>query len=602
MKKILLSLLVLLVLLSSFALATTNLINTSKGVYSEAGTTALYSGSASSTSYSLEKNEGEVGSGSYAMYTNVLFIPKDISNLTFNLEGSGYDPREGDGSSFRLLVNGNVLYSKASSTFTEIKSINISSYALTLANISFQNYRSGGSSYGYSIDFGVSSISLNDSCDTLCLYAKDVNGSIIYSFTATINGTTYSTTNGTIQTTIPKTDTTIYQTNYSASGYFSRSLNVNASTYGLYVGELYKTNSVNINVYNEANNQLITTSNTSLVFASDVASYSYNTSTGTLYIDSLVADTYTITVTNPGYSTRSYTLTIGNRTDQNLNIYLVNSTIAGTTTLITKSASGSALSSVACVMYRFINSSWTIVESKYSDVAGNAQFVYSPSTNYRFILNKEGYSEKIFYLNPITETSYTVTMDSTADFNYTYDFEGVDILYSPQRFRNNNVTNFSFVFSSVNGTLTSYGYNLTYPESSNVASGSNANGGQLTSVVNITNADYQDTVNLYYYYQTTNSGLREFNVRLPIEIESVNGTMVENIGNTYGLTLFERVLIFTMILIFIVGIASMVGNPLMGLVLGMLIMGYFVYIGFIPIVAILVSMFIGVFFIIWRGS
>lgn len=253
-------------------------------------------------------------------------------------------------------------------------------------------------------------------------------------------------------------------------------------------------------------------------------------------------------------------------------------------------------------MYRFINSSWTIVESKYSDVAGNAQFVYSPSTNYRFILNKEGYSEKIFYLNPITETSYTVTMDSTADFNYTYDFEGVDILYSPQRFRNNNVTNFSFVFSSVNGTLTSYGYNLTYPESSNVASGSNANGGQLTSVVNITNADYQDTVNLYYYYQTTNSGLREFNVRLPIEIESVNGTMVENIGNTYGLTLFERVLIFTMILIFIVGIASMVGNPLMGLVLGMLIMGYFVYIGFIPIVAILVSMFIGVFFIIWRGS
>ena len=73
-----------------------------------------------------------------------------------------------------------------------------------------------------------------------------------------------------------------------------------------------------------------------------------------------------------------------------------------------------------------------------------------------------------------------------------------------------------FLIQSPDGELTSYGYTLTYPGGSSSNSGSNAIGSQLESTFTISGASVNDTVLLYYYYDTDLSGFRNFSYRYPI--------------------------------------------------------------------------------------
>ena len=73
-------------------------------------------------------------------------------------------------------------------------------------------------------------------------------------------------------------------------------------------------------------------------------------------------------------------------------------------------------------------------------------------------------------------------------------------------------------------------------------------------------------------------------------------------GSAFGLGIFERVLIATVIILFVMGIATIVGQPLGGFVLGLFVASYLVYVAFIPLWLILPSMFIGVIFMIWKSG
>ena len=78
--------------------------------------------------------------------------------------------------------------------------------------------------------------------------------------------------------------------------------------------------------------------------------------------------------------------------------------------------------------------------------------------------------------------------------------------------------------------------------------------------------------------------------------------MVKNRDNTYGLGLFERVLIMTLVIIFLVGVASIMGQPLGGVVLSLFIMGVFITIGFIPFWIVALSLVSGYFILLWRSG
>jgi len=265
--------------------------------------------------------------------------------------------------------------------------------------------------------------------------------------------------------------------------------------------------------------------------------------------------------------------------------------------------SSELLENAFITMYKQINGSWTTVESKYSDITGRAQFVYTAYTNYKFYVSKDTYEDYIFYLSPILFSSYDVKLTKITLLNYSMDFDMIAVIFSPQTFKNGDVTTFSFIITSPTGLLTDYGINLTYPGGSNGTTGVNAIGEQLNVNLNVTGASVFDVVTLTYYYTTTTGGIRTFVVTFPIITDGTTSfSMYRNRDVTFGLGVFERFLISVLIVIFVVGIATLIGQAIAGFALGLLLYGLLVYTGFLPFWAVAIPMFVGIIFLIWRTS
>jgi len=376
----------------------------------------------------------------------------------------------------------------------------------------------------------------------------------------------------------------------------------NFTSYSFYV---YTTNSLVIHIKDEDSNLPIY-QNISIKFTNDEGEFTNSTNASYFYIDNLNVSEYTLLFSSSGYSDRTYTVTIGNRSSQTLNAYLAQTSNTVLFT-ITDQDTSEALDAVKMSMYRFINGSWQTIESKYSDITGKVQFTYSNSTsiNYKFFLAKTNYEDYVFYLNPILFASYDIAMTKETIINYTQDLDQIAVIYSPSSFNNDNTTFFNFIISSPGGELIEYGITLTYPGGSNSTTGGNAIGEQLSLGATITNATVYDFVKLEYYYTTSlTNGRREFTVMFPINFPygSSSNTFMKNKTTTYGLGIFERLLVATLMILVVVGIATLIGQPIPGFALGLFIYGYLTLIGFIPLWAILSTMFVGIIFLIWRSG
>lgn len=370
-----------------------------------------------------------------------------------------------------------------------------------------------------------------------------------------------------------------------------------------YSFSLYTRNSLEIIIRDEDTNDLIL-QNITIKFSSVDQEWKNTTNTSNFYIDELNVTEYILLFSSSGYGDRTYTVTIGNGTYQNLWVYLSQNT---STTLfsVTDQDTTETLDTVLFSMYRFINGSWATIESKYTDITGQAQFTYIVGENYKFFLSKTGYEDYVFYLTPIIFSTYDVKISKSTLINYSQDFDGLSVIYSPQIFPNNASRMFNFIISSPNGFLIQYRIDLTYPGGTSSAVGTNAIGSQLSALVNISGASVFDTVTLDYYYITTTAGRRNFTMTFPITFVDGPGsnlTMAAKKDRTYGLGIFERLLILTIIVIFVVGIATMVGQPIPGLAMGLFVFGYGVSIGFIGLWGILPSMFVGFMFLMWKSG
>jgi len=300
-----------------------------------------------------------------------------------------------------------------------------------------------------------------------------------------------------------------------------------------------------------------------------------------------------------GYTSREYALSVTNRSHQNLNAYLPINT-SNVQFTITDKGTSELLGGVSCTMYKMISNVWTPVESKSTDITGSVQFSYVEETRYKFYITTPGYEEYIFYLDPVLFSSYDIYLDKITIIEGSQDYDDLAIIWNPYTFYNDAINTFNFIIQSPNGALQNYEATLTYPGGTTIISGNNAIGEQLTAVFNISGATTFSTLQLEYYYINTDGDKRKFIYNYPI---IVNGT-ANTFSNmpTYGLGAFERVLIVTICVLFVVGISSLVGLVFPGLVLGLFVFGYYVTIGFIPIWAILPSMFIGVMFLSLKGS
>jgi len=395
-----------------------------------------------------------------------------------------------------------------------------------------------------------------------------------------------------------------YNVTISMPGYATTTGKANISVAGAtnYTFILFKTNSVSISIRDEITNNLIT-DNVTIRWTDNSTTWENTTSTGTLFVHNLTASNYTILFYSSNYSTRTYTVSVGPLSTQFLTAYMISSTYS-TIFTVKDQDTGDIMPDVSFTMSKLVNSTWVTVESKLSDITGKVQVFYDPIGSYRFYLTATDYEDLVFYLNPILFSTYDVRMVKGSLLNYSVDYDDLSIIYSPYTFSNNANTTFNFLIASPEGILTDYGMTLTYPGGSSSASGVNAIGEQLSAQVNISGATSWDTVKLEYNYTTTISGTRTFTQYLSISTNAttIPNTWTANKDETYGLGLFERVLIVTLIVIFAVGIATMVGNPIPGLAIGLFLFGFMVFIGFIPIWSILPSMFIGFLFLVWKSG
>jgi hypothetical protein len=93
-----------------------------------------------------------------------------------------------------------------------------------------------------------------------------------------------------------------------------------------------------------------------------------------------------------------------------------------------------------------------LVESKYTDVQGQAQFAANNNSYYSFNITKEGYYDTYFSLNPVLFSSYEVVMSETSQGVVYQSYEGVTGNASY-----NNVTKIlTFTYTSTNSNFTSY--------------------------------------------------------------------------------------------------------------------------------------------------
>lgn len=252
---------------------------------------------------------------------------------------------------------------------------------------------------------------------------------------------------------------------------------------------------------------------------------------------------------------------------------------------------GNFIEGALVTSYARVNGVFVVKESKLSDITGRVKLNYLENQEYKFHVSKVDYSPSIFTLNPVLFDSYNIILAPTSSINYSQDMDRISIAFSPPLYTNNQNNTFTFLIGSPYSELISYGYTLTYPGGTTSNQGTNTQGDYLTSNISIVGAEFNDRGRLDYFYDTELSGIRNFTFYYPISVNSTEGTFMELKGDTFGLGLFERVFIITIALIFIVGIASLIGQAIPGLALSLMFMGFFVYVGFIPIWTILISFF-----------
>jgi hypothetical protein len=182
-------------------------------------------------------------------------------------------------------------------------------------------------------------------------------------------------------------------------------------------------------------------------------------------------------------------------------------------------------------------------------------------------------------------------------YGYTPGLEGDDItiIYGGTTFYTDVQNDFTFSITSANATLTSYNYSLTYPGGSSSGSGINALGQVFTTSFNISNATAEfSTVNLSYCYKSSlGEDTHCYNYNYEIIGIKPSGSWIDYENDTFGIGLLERLLIVTITVIIIVGLFTIFVSPIAGGVLGLFIFGLFVALKFIPLWAILPSVFVG---------
>ena len=329
--------------------------------------------------------------------------------------------------------------------------------------------------------------------------------------------------------------------------------NITTPTY-TYFFYLYESNTLNISFYNEANPfTLLTGINISMDMFSDIYSNNFTTSTGNLYLTLLIPTTYTLRYSAPGYSQRFYEVTVDNRSYQNVNLYLINTTISQNITITVIDEIGNPVEGavVKALKYNLVTNTYIQQEIGVTNAEGKVVMHLTMNDEYyKFIVEIDGVVAKITDPAYITSTTYTIQIATGSEIGTEFsEFYSIshDLSF------NTATNNFRFDFSDSNNIASQfclyvYQYNNFSTTTYNSSCTTDASGTILLGVSPINGTTY---LARSYYVQ---SG---YNKQLDQLYHTFSGSGV--LTTTYGLFLqFLITGFFALSGVFSMGLAAII--------------------------------------------
>lgn len=169
------------------------------------------------------------------------------------------------------------------------------------------------------------------------------------------------------------------------------------------------TNIANFTIIATDNENITTEKNTT------TGSIGYNTTELTSGIE------FELTVSSTGYGTRTYFVTPSNESGQIIDIYLLNSSNAVSSTHKVIDSLAANVLGARVTIYKFINTSWTVVSEGETESGGTVVLSLQTGESYQGIAQKTGYGNttQSFTLSGSGETiTYVLATYSVVDYEY----------------------------------------------------------------------------------------------------------------------------------------------------------------------------------------
>lgn len=274
-----------------------------------------------------------------------------------------------------------------------------------------------------------------------------------------------------------------YSIFFDVPGYAYQIVNIsgNASPVQYMNQSLIKTNSITIYLYDEVTRALLSGANVTVVLTATSINFTQtnNTVTGNLFVNGLPEAFYSLGFSAANYSSRTFYVTMTNRTAQSLIVYLLPGAITIGTYI--RDPGDQPIDGALFTIQRLINNTWLTVAQGSTDGVGYIQFELENGGDYRGTITADGYQTRTFGFVPYyVNQPYTFKLQETTVNVFTPFNTFVGYSYAPTA-RELNRTNVTFSFTTVQ-LNSSYGSNSVLWTAINCSGVWNNNSGSPSGV------------------------------------------------------------------------------------------------------------------------
>lgn len=244
--------------------------------------------------------------------------------------------------------------------------------------------------------------------------------------------------------------------NIMPNGYEYDSINIyTTAQQENYTFNLYTSNSVYFTFYDELTNDLINFTKIEMEFISNIFSYNYTTTNGTLYVDLLSPNNYTLRYRDNAsiYYEDFYYFNLQNNTFTNLTIYMLNRSVYtnATATVVDEVLNNVEGAFIKVLKYQQLDNTYKLIEIVETNFEGKANLHLTLNDEYyKFIIEYNGETKKT--TNPSyvfsNDLTFQISLEDSIASSY-FSTLNVDQTLT----YNNNTNNFVYTYNDNNNVL-----------------------------------------------------------------------------------------------------------------------------------------------------